>query len=234
MEPEPQLIDHPVAGCPDAGRHLKWERRAARTRKRVGQLQSELRRAGAGLVDDFHSICRLLEEYGYLDAWNLTARGERLRFIYNELDLLLAEALERGLMWDLSIEELAALASCFVFEPRTDERSLPVWPTARLFHRWEALDALWGELTERERSFRLPTTRRPDPGFAVLAFEWAGGADLDDLTSGGLAPGDFVRVSRQLVDLVRQIRDVSPGLGEPARLVLDAIDRGVVAAMGVG
>jgi ATP-dependent RNA helicase HelY len=232
--PPPVLVDHPVGACPDAEHHVKWERRAARTRQRVSQLHSELRRTGAGLVEDFNSICRLLENYGYLNGWALTVRGERLRFIYNELDLLMAETLERGLMGDLSIEELAALASCFVFEPRTEERTLPVWPTAKLFHRWEALDALWGQLVETERSFRLPSTRRPDPGFVVLAYEWAIGADLDDLAGGGLAPGDFVRVSRQLVDLIRQIRDVSPELASQARSVLEAIDRGVVAAMGVG
>jgi ATP-dependent RNA helicase HelY len=80
---------------------------------------------------------------------------------------------------------------------------------------------------------RLPLTRRPDPGFAALAYDWASGIDLDDLGGLTLAPGDFVRVSRQLVDLVRQLRDISPELADEARAALAAIDRGVVAAMGV-
>lgn len=233
-EPEPAVIDHPVARCPDAEQHVKWARRAAKTRKRVEQLQTELRRSGAGLVEDFHAIEQLLGEYGYLDGWRLTLRGRRLRFIYNELDLLMAEALERGLMWDLSVEEFAAFASCFVYEPRTDERTVPVWPTALLAKRWEDLDQLWGLLVTRERALRLPLTRRPDPGFAALAYDWAAGDELDDLGGLTLAPGDFVRVSRQLVDLVRQLRDVSPELADQARAALAAIDRGVVAAMGVG
>jgi len=49
-----------------------------------------------------------------------------------------------------------------------------------------------------------------------------------------MAPGDFVRVSRQLVDLVRQLRDTAPGLRSEAVAVLTEIDRGVVAAQGVG
>jgi superfamily II RNA helicase len=49
-----------------------------------------------------------------------------------------------------------------------------------------------------------------------------------------MAPGDFVRVSRQLVDLVRQLRDSAPGLRQEVGAVLKAIDRGVVAAQGVG
>jgi superfamily II RNA helicase len=58
--------------------------------------------------------------------------------------------------------------------------------------------------------------------------------DFDDLPTKGMAPGDFVRVSRQLVDLVRQLRDAAPGLREEAVAALKAIDRGVVAAQGVG
>jgi superfamily II RNA helicase len=121
-----------------------------------------------------------------------------------------------------------------VYEPRTDTASLAEWPTAALAERWEELDLLWKDLVDRERALRLAPTRRPDPGFGIPAYEWASGADFDDLTSKGMAPGDFVRVSRQLVDLIRQLRDSAPGLREEAVAALRAIDRGVVAAQGVG
>jgi ATP-dependent RNA helicase HelY len=231
---EEAVIDHPVARCPDAEQHIKWARRAVRTGKRLEQLQAELRRTGAGLVEDFEAIEQLLEERGYLALWQLTPRGQRLRFVYNELDLLIAEALERGLMWELAVEELAAFASCFIYEPRTDERTVPVWPTAQLARRWAELESLWEDLVTRERALRLPLTRRPDPGFAALAYDWASGIDLDDLGGLTLAPGDFVRVSRQLVDLMRQLRDIAPELADETKAALAAIDRGVVAAMGVG
>ncbi|HKY49166.1 MAG TPA: hypothetical protein VJQ79_14415, partial [Acidimicrobiia bacterium] len=225
---------HPVAGCPDLESHLRAARRAHRTRNQIDQLTADLRQSGVGLVEDFQSIIELLADFGYLSGWTLTDRGNRLRFIYNELDLLLAEALERGMFWNLSVPELVALASGFVYEPRTDERLVPVWPTAALADRWADLEKLWEELVLRERAARLPPTRRPDPGFALLAYEWAEGGELDDLPSLRLQPGDFVRVSRQLVDLLKQLRDVSPELAAEARAALIAVDRGVVAAMGVG
>jgi superfamily II RNA helicase len=81
---------------------------------------------------------------------------------------------------------------------------------------------------------KLTPTRRPDPGFGQLAFQWASGVDFDDLATKGMAPGDFVRVSRQLVDLIRQLRDSVPELRETAVAALKTIDRGVVAAQGVG
>ena len=227
-------IDHPVASCRDLDIHLRAARRVERVRKQIDQLATELRQSGFGLVEDFQSIVGLLEEFGYLSGWSLTNRGNRLRFIYNELDLLLAEALERGLFRNLNVPELVALASGFVYEPRSEERLVPVWPTAVLAHRWAELERLWEELMARERAVRLPPTRRPDPGFATLAYEWAEGGELEDLPSLTLPPGDFVRVSRQLVDLLKQLRDVSPELASEARRALLAVDRGVVAAMGVG
>ena len=226
--------DHPVARCPERGAHLKALARAERTRKKLEAVAADLRRSGAGLVEDFEAIESLLNEFGYLEGWNLTERGQRLRFVYSELDLLLAEALDRGLFVGLAEPELAALASCFVYEPRTDERTIPLWPTALLQERWEQLLELAEELAAAERRHRLPANRGPDPGFVGLAYQWANGAGLDELTGLRLASGDFVRVSRQLVDLLRQIRDVGPGLKAEARATLTAVDRGVVAAMGVG
>ena len=228
------VIDHPVAGCPDASRHLAAARRAQRTRRKLEHHRSARRGSGHGLVEEFGAIRRLLEEMDYLQGWKLTGRGQRLRGIYNESDLLLTEALEQGVFHGLDPAELAALTSVFVYEPRTDTPSLAEWPTAALAERWDDLEMIWKDLVDRERTLRLAPTKRPDPGFGVPAHEWASGVDFDDLSTRGMAPGDFVRVSRQLVDLVRQLRDGAPGLREDAIVVLRAIDRGVVAAQGIG
>jgi ATP-dependent RNA helicase HelY len=98
--------------------------------------------------------------------------------------------------------------------------------------RFEAIAELWGELIELETAKRLVTTRRPDAGFVYAAFQWAHGVDLDDLATGTMAPGDFVRVSRQLVDLVQQLRDTFSELSEEANAGLQLVDRGVVRAQG--
>ncbi len=227
-------VVHPVAGCPDADEHVQALRRARRTERRIHQLRESLRDRGFGLVEEFDAIRSLLTEWGYLDGWDLTPRGVRLRFIYNELDLLLTEASERGLLLGFDQRELAAFCSTFVYEPRREESGVPAWPTAVLADRWDDLDALWDELVEAERRHRLPLSRRPDPGVARAVYEWAAGREFEDLTDRAMAPGDFVRVARQLVDLIRQIRDAVPETREVAAEALRSIDRGVVAAQGVG
>ncbi len=232
-EPEvDEAVRHPVARCPEASTHVASYRKALRTAKRIEQLKRKLQQEGVGLVKDFRSIEALMTEWGYLDGWSLTPRGERLRFVYNELDLLLTEAVERGLLWSLSPEEFVAVVSVFVFEPRTDTPTTPEWPNDVVAERFEAISDLWEELVELETSKRLVTTRRPDGGFANAAFQWAHGVDLDDLATGTMAPGDFVRVSRQLVDLVQQLRDTFSELSDEANVGLHLIDRGVVRAQG--
>jgi ATP-dependent RNA helicase HelY len=153
--------------------------------------------------------------------------------VYNELDLLLTESVERGLLWSLTPEEFVAIASVFVYEARTDTPATPEWPNDTVSERFEAITDLWDELTELEAGKRLVTTRRPDAGFAHAAFQWAHGTDLDDLSTGSMAPGDFVRVSRQLVDLVQQLRDTFAELSDEANAGLKLVDRGVVRAQGV-
>src|SRR5690606_40380182 len=114
-------IDHPVAACPDAARHLAAYRRAQRLERRREQTLSRRRSSGQGLVEEFSAIRGLLEELDYVRDWALTARGQRLRRLYNESDLLLAECIEHGAFYALDPAETAALLSVFVYEPRTDQ-----------------------------------------------------------------------------------------------------------------
>lgn len=227
-------VDHPVADCPDAAHHVSALRRARRLRIRLEQSRSMRRASGHGLVEEFTSIVELLTRLDYLDGWSLTPRGTRLRRVYNEVDLLVTEAVERGLLYGLDIAELASLASVFVYEPRSDTPSAPDWPTERLVDRWQDVERLWRELNRLEAEHRLSPMRRPDPGFGRVAYQWADGASFDDLTAASMAPGDFVRVSRQLADLLRQLRDAAPEVASDADAALAAVDRGVVAAQGVG
>jgi ATP-dependent RNA helicase HelY len=69
---------------------------------------------------------------------------------------------------------------------------------------------------------------------------WAGGATLESiLTETAVAPGDFVRNIRQLIDLVRQLGQVAPDpdTRAAAQAAVALLTRGVVGAddpVGVG
>jgi ATP-dependent RNA helicase HelY len=226
--------DHPVDRCPDRDVHLKALRRLDRVDGDIAGLERQIARRTGSLAGQFDRVLQMLEGWGHLDGWALTRRGRQLVRIYHECDLLLAEALEAGLLDDLDPPTLAGLVSGFVYEHRASAPELEAWfPTRDARRRADELDRLAIELADDERRLGLPHTRAPDWGFSGLAHAWASGQDLDEvLADDDLSGGDFVRTIRQLLDLLRQLGDAAaePATATAARAAADALHRGVVAA----
>jgi ATP-dependent RNA helicase HelY len=119
----------------------------------------------------------------------------------------------------------------FTYEARSADQA-GEWPSPLTAERGERIAEVAAELAAAETARRLPVTRPPDPGFVEAAFYWASGVELDDLFDDDFAAGDFVRNCRQLLDLLRQLRDVFPDLRSTASAAITLVDRGVVAAGG--
>ena len=114
-------------------------------------------------------------------------------------------------------------------------RSL-ISPTAHFIERWERIERIWAEQAGREQDAQLPITRAPDAGFIGYAYAWAGGQELAEvLEDEEMSGGDFVRNIRQLMDLLRQIGELSEltATGHAARQAAEELFRGVVAASSI-
>ena len=239
QRPTPQGAEREEAGagaaaCPDLAVHQAAIRKVKRLDRELARQRHQRDHQGEGLVGELRRVLELLEHRGYTAGWSLTERGEVLRFIYNELDLLVSEALHAGAFDGLSPPEVAAFASAFIYEPRRDE-SPSRWPTPELEDAWQVVHELTSELATDEDTFGLAETRMPESGFGTLAYHWAKGTELIDLLGDDdMAAGDFVRNARQVLDLLRQIRDAFPALGTVAAEAIQLVDRGVVAAGGIG
>jgi len=212
-------------------------------RYRVDQVHFILDRSFAQFLDSrhHHALSRrldraltLLEHFGYVDttAWRLTPRGATLAGIYHESDLLVAEALAEGIFDGLDPPELAATVSACTFETRPGRAPSVSHPPKSVRPRLHALMTVAEALRAEERDSHLPRTRLPDDGFADGAWRWARGQRLDHvLERVELAPGDFVRNVKQLIDLLRQLAVVGrPDTAASARLAAESLQRGVVAA----
>jgi ATP-dependent RNA helicase HelY len=229
----------PVAGCPDLELHLRAAAQVERLERQRGATESGIRGRTESLARQFDRVLRLLERWGYLDGWALTEAGRRLTRVYHEADLLIAEALQEGLFDDLDPASVAGLASVFTYEARGAGRGpVPTFPSSQLRARAAEVEALQARLHADEAALGLPRTRQVDPGFVALAVAWAGGRDLDELLEDqDLSGGDFVRLVKQLIDLLRQLGEVAPRpeTAAAARVAADLMYRGVVSASsGVG
>jgi superfamily II RNA helicase len=175
----------------------------------------------------------ILEQRDFIEGWTMTEAGHALASVYHESDLLVTEALRRGLLDGLDPALLAGVVSAFTFEARRAGDVIPEPRQNKVVDRLARLGELAGELRADERRVGLRRTRRPDPGLARAVIAWAKGATLDSvLNETDVAPGDFVRNVRQVIDLVRQLAQVAsdPGTRDAAQLAVALLRRGVVGA----
>ena len=208
-----------------------------RARHEVRHLERRARRDSASIARQFDAVTDVLRERGHLDRWTVTDSGLTLAAIYNEVDLLIAEAITSGLLDDLSAPELASLASTFTYEHRSpDPPPAPWFPSPIAAERFRRLEQVALEINAAERRAGVTESRRPDAGFAPVAHSWAAGENLAVLLDheADMTAGDFVRNVKQVIDLLGQIASASPvpTTSAAARSAAEAIHRGVVALSG--
>ncbi len=228
-----QLKDHPCHQCPDREDHARWAERWFKLERDSTTLRSRIERRTNTVARQFDRVCEVLTALDYLDGDSVTDRGAHLRRLYTDMDLVAAESLRQGLWDGLGPSELASVLSVLVFEARRpDDASSPRIPGSPVREVVAGMVRVWSELDQLERSHKLDFLRQPDLGFAWAAYRWAEGDDLDDvLTVTDLAAGDFVRWTKQLLDLTGQVADAA-GAGELRDTARDAVrrlKRGVVA-----
>jgi len=231
------LRRHPCASCPDREEHSRWAERYQRLARDTAALEQRVAGRTNTLGLTFDRVCAVLLELGYLHDEVVTAAGGRLASFYTESDLLAAECLRTGLWDGLSPAELAAAVSTLIYEGRRPDGPSPRLPGGRVRDVLADMVRLWQRLESLEAAHRLRTLREPDLGFALAAHRWASGQRLDAvLSETDLAPGDFVRWVKQLIDLLGQLTDVAePGspVATTARGAVTALRRGVVAYSSV-
>ena len=239
-----ELRAHPCHGCAEREDHARWAERHHRLARETENLERRVRERTHTIARTFDRICDLLQELGYLQGDRVTDAGRTLGALYTELDLLAADRLLDG-AWDgLAPADLAAVVSALVYESRRDDDvGPPQLPPGRTREVLDDTRRRWLALEERERAHRLTSPREPDVRFAWATYRWASGAPLDIvLADTDLAPGDFVRWTKQVVDLLGQVADASAQqehrsgaetVGRTARQAADLLRRGVVAYSSV-
>ena len=232
---EAQAETHPCHGCPDRAKHERWATRAAQLDRQIRAVERRIRTRTETLARQFERVLGVLIELGYVKDFSILPKGQLLSRIYGEGDILIAEAIGQGLLSGVSTPEAAALVSTVVYEPRDRVARQSAMPTEEGAARYRRLASLWDRIRRVEDEHHVELCRELEPGFATTVFHWAEGKPLEDvLEETEMAPGDFVRTCKQLLDLLRQIQDVAPhDTAGVMRSAYAAVNRGVVAYTGV-
>ncbi|GAA5151249.1 DEAD/DEAH box helicase [Microbacterium pseudoresistens] len=232
------LQRHACHRCPDREAHARWAERYWKLKRETDRTRRQIENRTGTVARVFDRVLDVLQAVGYVtgerDDLRLTDAGLTMQRIYGERDLLVAEALRRGLWDGLDAPSLAAMACGLVYEPRRDDgfadpRSLP---RGRFRVAWDETQRLWSELDDLEKENKLQGSEPPSASLAAAMHAWARGSTLDRvLEEADLPAGDFVRWTKQTIDLLDQLTHVAPSdaLSRTARDALDGVRRGIVA-----
>ena len=198
------LRAHPCHGCTEREDHARWAERWHRLNRETDALTRRIEGRTNTIARVFDRVCDLLSETGYLAGDTVTPDGQRLRRIYAESDLLVAECLREGVWAGLDAPGLAACVSAVVYESRRDDGARAADARAPPSGRRSPRRSGSGPRSTTASATTSSTpTPEPDLGLAWAVHRWASGHRLEAvLKDADLAAGDFVRWCKQVVDLL--------------------------------
>lgn len=243
-----QDAQHPCRSCPDLEQHMRWGHRWSRESRELERLQKQYRNHTGSVARAFDRICSVLGELGYLQKQGedllVTQRGQLLRHIYCEQDIVLIESIFAGLFDKLDESSLAAVLSCIVSENRlSTSQDTYHYPGGSHGVIAKTLEAV-GNIDERVsficQDHEVEEPQSLDNTYVTLIFDWASGKPLAEVLRGSdITGGDFVRHAQRLVDLLQQIANAEHYLAghevvaHTATKAARWINRGIVAYSGL-
>ena len=223
------MKNHACHSCHERDAHARFAEKADRLMRENEGLNNRVMNRTHVIAKTFDKICQVLTLLGYIEGEKLLPQGLILSKIYAESDLLLTESIRRGFFNELSPPELVSVASAMIFESRSQEDLSPKIPNENVAQVLASITRVWAELEELEIEVGVKTQRSPDLGFCYMIYRWANGSSLNQVLKGSdMSVGDFVRSTKQLVDLLGQIATAAPDLNKKCREAVKLIDRGVI------
>jgi len=224
------LRNHSCHSCAQREDHSRFAEKAGRLNRENDGLHTRVQSRTHVIAKTFDQICQVLTQLGYIEGEKPTTQGKILTKIYAESDLLLTEAIRRGVLDELNAPELLSVVSTMIFESRNADNVAPKMPSPRVSNALADVISIWAELEELETEYGVKTQRQPDAGFCWVSYRWANGNSLQNVLKGtDMSVGDFVRSTKQLSDLLNQIAAASEKLRPVCKDAVKRIDRGVVA-----
>jgi ATP-dependent RNA helicase HelY len=231
-----RMRHHPCHHCNDREQHARWGERWHKLAREIDQVVNQIERSTNQVARTFDRICDLLHSMGYLEEndgdLDVLDAGRTLARIYGERDLLVSECLRAGLWRNLDAPGLAAMAAALVYEGRRDDEHFEIkLPRGNFGEVFEKTEAMLDDLEELAKKHKLPGGSPLQPSLCLAIHRWATGTSLDSvLSQADLLPGDFIRWTKQIIDMLDQISQVAePAIASTAKQAVDKVKRGIVA-----
>ena len=237
--PEATLADIECHACPwgaTATCDAAWKA-LERYRARAQQAEAAHDAIRNAIWQEYLRVVEVLDAFDAVQRGELRPKGRLVAALRHDHELLVAEAVFRGVFDEGTPAEVAALASCLGEEARSGEdqpgrRLLRERP--RLRRRLHQLEEAAGAIIAVQRRVGLHRPARVHTGYLAAVYRWGSGDDdwprIVTEAFGG-HEGDLIRALRRLIDLLRQLAEgpeVPGGVAHAAAAAARTLDRGIV------
>jgi superfamily II RNA helicase len=239
QRPEAALATIECHRCPwnSTSRCDQAWREVERIAERLEARRATLERYRSAYWQEFLRVLDVLEQFEAVRERTLAAKGHLIAGLRHDNELLVAEAVTRGVLGDVTVAEAAAVCSALLEEARSGEPTIArmfLRKRPKLKRKLDQLEAIAEHVREAQRARQLGIPATVHPGFMPAVFHWASGEDdwtgiVQEMFGGH--EGDLIRAMRRLIDLLRQLAESREVPATTGRLLQEAarvIDRGVV------
>ena len=231
------MKSHPCHRCNEREEHARWGERWWKLRRETDAVIDQIDSRTNQVAKIFDRICEMLVELGYFielgdQQLEVSQSGSRLAMIYGERDLLVSECINKGIWNSLDAATLTSIVASLIYESRRDEEHCEYRsPKGKFDEAFRETVAIWESLEAVGKRYRIRQTDKPDQAVSLAIFRWMNGTNLDQvLFDGDLLVGDFIRLSKQIIDLLEQISRASDGhLHQVSSGAIETMKRGIVA-----
>jgi ATP-dependent RNA helicase DOB1 len=218
---EKMLKEHTLATSSTLGPRLEDLKKKQELAEAVRAARKDVKTAtGLILQEDLRSRRRVLKRLGFVDSEGLvTKKGRTAAEISTGDELVLCELIYGGVFGSLSVSQLTALVSCFVWREKSDVRGkIPsgmeachgaLREAARRVGRAEIEAGIQVDLDAYVDSFK--------PDLMEVVTSWCHGApfaSIQALAGEKTFGGSLVRAIRRLEELLRQLADALKAVGD--------------------
>ncbi|MGM0607784.1 MAG: DEAD/DEAH box helicase [Candidatus Muiribacteriota bacterium] len=217
--------------CENKNRCKKIGNQIRNYSKRIYELENAVKGNQPDHYDMFIKKYDFLKKAGYIEDTKLTYRGRIASRIYG-YELIVAELAIAGFFKEFDPDELNVLCACMVYEINPKKDFEGRIKRNEIYYKIKQAKKVFEHIKRQEIRCGLEPSKTIYLDVIKLAWSWSRGADFKYLlTLTHLSEGDIIRLFRQVIDLLQQIKRVfaeDEQLVDKIKKALEKINRDIV------
>ncbi|PLX17421.1 MAG: hypothetical protein C0601_07625 [Candidatus Muiribacterium halophilum] len=211
--------------CPDQRKCRNISSKIRKYNRRINEIKQKVEENRVDYFQMFLKKKKFLEKAGYVEGNDLTARGKMGSRIYG-YELMVVELAFDGVIETFSADDINILCACMVYELNPKKDGFLRVEIDETYHNIRKAKKIVASIRKEEIRFGIEPGKQIYLDIIPAAKAWTKGAEFSQLLSlTHLSEGDIIRLFRQVIDLLQQIKRVYQGHDSVVSKLNEAMDK---------